>query len=92
MTGTETVRVRVTGRVQGVAYRAWTRDEAHRLGLSGWVRNEPDGAVTALLSGPPTVVERMLAAMREGPPAAAVADVATEPSDERPPTDFAIRR
>jgi acylphosphatase len=92
MTGIETVRVRVTGRVQGVAYRAWIRDEARRLALSGWVRNEPDGAVSALVSGAPAAVKRMLAAMREGPPAAAVADVAAEPSDERPPTGFAIRR
>jgi acylphosphatase len=48
-----TVRVRVTGRVQGVAYRAWAADAARGLGLSGWVRNEDDGSVTALLSAPP---------------------------------------
>ena len=92
MTGTETVRVRVTGRVQGVAYRAWAADAARRLGLAGWVRNDPDGAVSALLSGAPAAVERMLAALREGPPAAEVRDVTARPSDERPPTGFAIRR
>ena len=45
------VRVRIAGRVQGVNFRAWTRDEAERLGLDGWVRNEADGSVTALLAG-----------------------------------------
>ena len=46
------VRVRITGRVQGVYFRGWTRDEAARLGLDGWVRNEADGSVTALIAGP----------------------------------------
>jgi hypothetical protein len=47
------VLVSVTGRVQGVSYRAWTRDEARRLGLGGWVCNESDGSVRALVVGPP---------------------------------------
>jgi acylphosphatase len=86
------VRVRVTGRVQGVCYRAWARDEAERLGLAGWVRNEPDGSVAALLIGPPPEVARMLDAMRRGPPAARVTDLTTEPAaDLRPPADFRIR-
>ncbi|HRO12854.1 MAG TPA: acylphosphatase, partial [Amaricoccus sp.] len=46
------LRVRVTGRVQGVWYRGWTEDEATRRGLRGWVRNEPDGSVAAVLAGP----------------------------------------
>ena len=87
-----TVRVRVTGRVQGVAYRAWAADTARGLGLSGWVRNEDDGAVAALLSGPAPTVERMLAAMRSGPPAAVVRALTAEPSDDAPPPGFEIRR
>ncbi|NRB17607.1 MAG: acylphosphatase [Rhodobacteraceae bacterium] len=46
------LRARITGRVQGVTFRAWTRSEAEQRGLSGWVRNEPDGSVRALLIGP----------------------------------------
>ncbi|WP_297977688.1 acylphosphatase, partial [uncultured Amaricoccus sp.] len=63
------LRVRVTGRVQGVWYRGWTEDEATRRGLRGWVRNEPDGSVAAVLAGPREAVAAMVAAMRRGPPA-----------------------
>src|SRR5699024_1180285 len=48
MSDTVAVEARITGRVQGVWYRGWTKGEATRRGLSGWVRNEPDGAVAAL--------------------------------------------
>jgi acylphosphatase len=92
MTEALALEVRVTGRVQGVAYRAWARDEAERLGLTGWVRNEPDGSVSALLAGPETAVEAMLAAMREGPPAARVSALTTEPAAVTPPARFEIRR
>jgi acylphosphatase len=46
-----TVRVRITGRVQGVCYRSWTVEYATSLGLSGWVRNRIDGSVEAILYG-----------------------------------------
>ena len=92
MDATETVRVRVTGRVQGVGYRAWAADTARGLGVCGWIRNEDDGAVTALVSGPAAAVERMLAAMRSGPAAARVRDLAAAPSDEKPPPGFTMRR
>ena len=86
------VRVRVTGRVQGVAYRAWTRDAAERLGLSGWVRNERDGSVTALIAGPEARVAAMVAAMRRGPPGAVVRELTEEPADpEAQPAGFRIR-
>ncbi len=91
MDETWTVRVRVEGRVQGVAYRAWTRDTARGLGVAGWVCNEPDGAVRALVSGPRHAVEAMLAAMRRGPDAAVVREVTTEPADERAPAGFEVR-
>lgn len=78
--------VRVTGRVQGVNYRAWTRATAEALGLTGWVRNERDGSVTALVAGPEPEVLQLVEAMWEGPAAAAVANVATEAAThgERP--------
>jgi acylphosphatase len=83
--------VRVTGRVQGVFYRGWTRDEAESLGLTGWVRNERDGSVMALLVGPDAQVEAMLAAMRHGPPAAQVANVTVAAAEPEPTAGFEIR-
>jgi acylphosphatase len=71
-----TVRVRITGRVQGVCFRTWTESTASALGLSGWVRNRRDGAVEALFSGPADKVGEMVARCRVGPPAAVVEEVA----------------
>jgi acylphosphatase len=65
----KTVTVRVTGRVQGVWYRGWTEDQARLRGLRGWVRNERDGSVLAVLVGPEETVDGMVEAMRTGPPA-----------------------
>ncbi|PPB80280.1 acylphosphatase [Albidovulum inexpectatum] len=73
--------VRVTGRVQGVAYRAWAKAQARALGLRGWVRNRDDGSVVALIAGPEDAVKSMIAAMSEGPAAAQVTDVWTEEAD-----------
>ena len=84
------VSVRVTGRVQGVWYRGWTRDQAERLGLSGWVRNEPDGSVAALLAGPAPQVARMLELMRDGPRDARVDAVTSTPADAAPPRGFRV--
>lgn len=78
MSERRTVRVRITGRVQGVWYRGWTIDEARRLGLSGWVRNRRDGSVEAVFSGPEQTVRAMIELCREGPPAALVSDVAEQ--------------
>lgn len=85
-------QVRITGRVQGVGFRAWTARRAEALGLAGWVRNEADGAVTALIAGPPGAVARMLADLREGPPSARVARIEERPAE--PPRDggFAVLR
>jgi acylphosphatase len=75
------VAVRVTGRVQGVSFRAWTQAEAEALRLDGWVRNAADGSVEAHLQGPADAVEAMLRRFREGPSAARVTDVLTEAAD-----------
>jgi acylphosphatase len=75
MDGVTAVRVRITGRVQGVWYRGWTVDEARRLGLSGWVRNRRDGSVEALLCGDTDAVAEMLQRCRDGPPSARVTAV-----------------
>jgi acylphosphatase len=73
----------VTGRVQGVSYRASTVAEARRLGLRGWVRNLPDGRVELEAEGPAQHIDALIAWCRRGPPAARVADVAI---DELAPT------
>ena len=83
----------VSGRVQGVSYRASTADEAQGLGLTGWVRNLPDGNVELEAEGPADAVASLLAWCKNGPPAARVTNVATT---ELVPTgaegQFAIRR
>jgi acylphosphatase len=73
--------VTIEGRVQGVFYRASTRDQARRLGISGWVRNLPNGDVEALFEGEKGAVTAMLAWCYQGPPYAAVhkVNVAYEP-------------
>ena len=64
--------VLVSGIVQGVGYRAWTRQEAIRRNLTGWVRNCADGRVEALLEGESGAVDDMLDAMHQGPALAQV--------------------
>ena len=84
--------VRVMGRVQGVGYRAWTRAEAERLGLRGWVMNRDDGSVIALLCGPREAVETMIERMRDGPGAAVVRDLREDSAAPNPePDGFEIR-
>ena len=75
MTETKRVHVIVEGRVQGVFFRAYTRKEAIRLGLAGWVRNRHDGSVEALVEGDKTAVERMLDWFQQGSPHSKVAKV-----------------
>ncbi len=57
----------IRGRVQGVGYRAFVLHEAQRRGLDGWVRNRRDGAVEAVVAGPPDLVTQMIADCRRGP-------------------------
>jgi acylphosphatase len=77
------VRVRASGRVQGVFFRASTEDEALRLGVSGWVTNRRDGRVEAEFEGPADLVEQMIAFTRRGPGHAKVVELEVE---ELPPT------
>ena len=66
----------VSGRVQGVFFRDFTRREARRLGVDGWVRNRPDGKVEAHVEGAPHAVAQLVAWCRSGPRHADVDDVA----------------
>jgi acylphosphatase len=70
-----TVQIRVTGKVQGVFYRATARDVANDLGLNGWVRNCTDGSVEILAGGSATAIEALIAWCRKGPREARVDEV-----------------
>jgi acylphosphatase len=73
-------QVTITGRVQGVGYRAWVDHRARNHDLEGWVRNRRDGSVEALFAGPPDVVSEMVEACRRGPSSARVVSVQEEPA------------
>lgn len=86
------VTVRIAGLVQGVFFRDYTQNEARRLGLSGWVRNRPDGSVEAVIEGETHRVEQMIAWLHLGSPQAEVKKV--EITEEEPLGDtssFAVR-
>ena len=65
----------IEGRVQGVCYRAFTRDIAHTLGLNGWVRNLFDGRVEAVFEGKKEFIERAIQECYSGPPGARVTNI-----------------
>ena len=67
--------VSVTGRVQGVFFRGWTRDQANELGVTGWVRNCPDGRVDMHIEGEESAVLELIERLHRGPPSARVDDV-----------------
>jgi acylphosphatase len=86
--------VRISGRVQGVGFRWFVREEARRLGLSGWVTNLPTGDVEVRAGGAGTSLERLRRALEVGPTGAevlAVADVA-DAATESLPYPFTIHR
>lgn len=68
-------KVRIGGRVQGVGYRYFCYRRALDFGLTGWVRNDPDGAVSLLAEGEKTAVESLIAELRIGPPTSSVSEV-----------------
>ena len=79
----------VSGRVQGVFFRDACSRQAHQLGVTGWVRNRPDGRVEAVFEGDADAVERMVDWCRRGPPRAVVTSV--EITDESPEDEAYFR-
>lgn len=79
-------RVVVRGRVQGVAFRAYTRSAARKVGVTGWVRNLSNGSVEALIQGTPENVNFMIAWFKKGSPHSRVDDV--QIFEEKPSEDF----
>jgi acylphosphatase len=82
----------VTGRVQGVFFRASTQDTARGLGLTGWVRNLPNGDVEVLACGAPNVLDQLQAWLWQGPPSATVRHVAAFDCASEEFADFKVVR
>jgi acylphosphatase len=81
MTDRITRRLQVRGRVQGVWFRESMRQEAARLGVTGWVRNRPDGSVEAVVQGTAEAVDAITDWARRGPEQARVDDVEAQAAD-----------
>jgi acylphosphatase len=84
-------RVKAHGRVQGVFFRDSTREEAHRLGVSGWVRNAEDGSVEGVFEGEPEDVEAMIWFVRSGPGSADVDRVDVDEEEPEGLPRFEVR-
>ena len=78
MTGNKAIKAVISGRVQGVFYRAETKKAADRLGVNGWVRNLPNGCVEAVFQADDQTIDQMLAWCRRGSPGAVVSGIVTE--------------
>jgi acylphosphatase len=83
-------RLIISGRVQGIGYRAWMVEKARGLGVSGWVRNRLDGSVEALVAGDTAAVEELLRLCRRGPRLAEVVSIEEDMAD--PPEHFEFRQ
>lgn len=84
------IQARVTGRVQGVSYRCYAQEQARRLGVNGWVRNEPDGSVLLHAEGDDEAVDALVTWSQEGPGMASVRDVAVRQAALLGATSFDI--
>jgi acylphosphatase len=84
-------RVLVSGRVQGVFFRDTARRRAEAAGVSGWIRNTPDGSVEAVFEGDPSAVEALLAWVRRGPVRARVDGTAVTEEEPTGEVGFHIR-
>ena len=85
------VRYLVRGRVQGVGFRWFVSSAAVRLGVRGWVRNLPDGSVEVVAAGSPDALASLERSLRNGPPAAHVAEVIAAPATDPTEAGFEIR-
>ena len=77
--------------MQGVFFRAWTKKQADRLGLTGWVRNCVDGSVEAFLEGDEPGVRKLVDQLHHGPPSAQVTQVVVEEAAPEGNNRFDVR-
>jgi acylphosphatase len=85
------VRLTITGRVQGVGYRIWAERTARQLGISGWVRNRSDGSVELLANGDNDAIATLIEACHEGPRAAIVTEVSVNDAEDDGSAGFTAR-
>lgn len=85
------LKVRIEGRVQGVSFRASTQVQAERFGVTGYVRNSPDGTVEVLACGEEDALEQLVRWLHEGPRLANVSNVSVEECEWLDEKDFRIR-
>ena len=85
------VRLTITGRVQGVGYRIWAERTAQSLGIRGWVRNRHDGSVELQGTGGKDAIDALIEACRQGPPAASVTDVIVTDTEDDGGSGFSAR-
>ncbi len=89
---TSCLEATIHGLVQGVYFRQFTWQEARRLGLVGWVANQPDGTVRVVAEGPEEALRQLLAFLHRGSPSARVERVESVWTDARGAfTDFRVR-
>jgi len=74
----ERLHILVSGDVQGIFFRSGAQDEARRLGLTGWVRNLPDGSVEVMAEGRREALQKLLEWCEHGPPGASVSEVKSQ--------------
>lgn len=84
-------KVQIYGRVQGVFFRQWAVHQARALGVSGWVRNMPDGSVEAHVAGDEDKVSQMIERLGQGPARAQVEDIAIDVTEPEEIDGFSVR-
>jgi acylphosphatase len=87
----KTIHCHVSGRVQGVFFRAHTREQAQLFGVTGWVRNLPDGRVEVMASGEEAQIQHLQAWLKRGPAHAQVLRLEVEELEYQPFDDFSVR-
>lgn len=85
------VRLVITGWVQGVGYRMWAERTAMALGIRGWVRNRADGSVELLATGEDVAISQLIEACRQGPRTALVTDVSATDAEDDGSSGFGSR-
>ena len=83
--------IEIRGRVQGVGFRYWTKDEAGKLGITGFVRNRPDGSVSIAAEAEEYVLEQFVAWCRKGPGRAVVKEVSISKSEIKGYAGFEVK-
>jgi acylphosphatase len=86
------LKIKVTGKVQGVWFRVNTKDKADELGLSGYVQNKPDNSVFIEVSGDEELINEFLHWVKKGPELARVNDIIVEENNKEYNSGFEIRR